>query len=366
MQAVHPQTPQIDNRYQAPPSTQAYPLPPPPPFPVGGPIPPGWVYTPANGWIFIPPTQPYPTPHHGYFPVPPPPPNGQAYSAHLAYPSPYSDVPSSSEGNSSPLKHYRNDHPAHIVIPRLHDHSHPAGQEGFDPREPQPYDRRAVHNDPAPQVQEGYPSRVCSTVNQYISPRQQPNSHPAAPEYFDDTHSVPTYHTPAQTQSYPKGILRDSSSESSGHGRIVKFRDTPDYAYPEQFRREFEETPEPSFCSPPQWKLRKAKAVPQVVPQGEERGYTSQMGYYPEDGNENDRQDVPDPDISEDYTSPLRGRGQKNDEVPAMLASVHRQLLSGHGVKSGAKASGKRSGRDLVRNLESLAEIQVEMNGLVS
>jgi hypothetical protein len=90
------------------------------------------------------------------------------------------------------------------------------------------------------------------------------------------------------------------------------------------------------------------------------------MGYYPEDGNENDRQDVPDPDISEDYTSPLRGRGQKNDEVPAMLASVHRQLLSGHGVKSGAKASGKRSGRDLVRNLESLAEIQVEMNGLVS
>lgn len=148
---------------------------------------------------------------------------------------------------------------------------------------------------------------------------------------------------------------------------MVKFRETPDYAYPEQFRRELEETPEPSFCSPPQWKLRKAKAVPQVVPQEEEEGgYTSQMGYYPEDGNQNDRQDVPDPDIPEGHASPLRGRGQNNDEVPAMLASVHQQLLSGHGVPSGAKASGKRSGRDLVRNLESLAEIQVEMNEQVS
>jgi hypothetical protein len=165
-------------------------------------------------------------------------------------------------------------------------------------------------------------------------------------------------------QSYPKGILRDSSSESSGHGRIVKFRETPDYAYPEQFRREVEETPEPSFCSPPQWKLRKTKAVPQVVPQEGQGGYPSQMGYYPEDGNQNLRQDVPDLDIPEDHTSPLRGRGQNVDEVPPMLASVHQQLLSSHGVKSGA--SGKRSGRDLVRNLESLAEIQVEMNEQVS
>jgi hypothetical protein len=167
-------------------------------------------------------------------------------------------------------------------------------------------------------------------------------------------------------QSYPKGILRDSSSESSGHGRFVKFRETPDYAYPEKFAHEAEEGPEQGFCSPPQWKLRKAKAVPQAVPQEEEEGgvYTSQTGYYPEDGNQNDRQDVPDPDTPEDHTSPLRGRGRINDEVPAMLASVHQQLLSSHGVKSGA--SGKRSGRDLVRNLESLAEIQVEMNELVS
>jgi hypothetical protein len=144
----------------------------------------------------------------------------------------------------------------------------------------------------------------------------------------------------------------------------VTFRETPDYAHPEQFRRELEETPEPSFCSPPQWKLRKTKAIPEFALQEEEGGCTSQMGYCPEDGNENDRQDVPDLDIPEDHTSPLRGRGQNNDEVPAMLASVHQQLLSGHGVKSGA--SGKRSGRDLVRNLESLAKIQVEMNELVS
>jgi hypothetical protein len=364
MQAVHPQTPQLDNRYGTPASTPSYPLPPPPPFPVGGPIPSGWVYTPANGWIYIPPNQPYPDSHHGYVPIPPPPPIGQGYPAHLAYPSPYSDVPSSIESNSSPLKNYRNDHPAHTMDPRQHDHSHPAGPEGFYPREPQPYDRRVVHDDPHSHVRGGYPSHGSATGNQYISPRQQLHSHPAAPEDYDDSRSAPTYHTPAQTQSYPKGILRDISSESSGHGRIVKFRETPDYAYPEQFRREVEETPEPSFCSPPQWKLRKTKSVPQVVPQGEEGGYQSQLGYYPEDGNENGKQDVPDPDIPEGHTSPLRGRGQNNDEVPPMLASVHQQLLSSHGVKSGA--SGKRSGRDLVRNLESLAEIQVEMNEQVS
>jgi hypothetical protein len=145
----------------------------------------------------------------------------------------------------------------------------------------------------------------------------------------------------------------------------VKFRETPDYAYPEQFRREVEETPEPSFCSPPQWKLRKAKAVPQVVPQEEEGAYPSQMGYYPESGNGNDEQDL-GMDIPEDHTSPLRRRGQNNDEVPVMLASVHQELLSGHGVPPAAKASGKRSGRDLVRNLESLAEMQGAGNEQVS
>jgi hypothetical protein len=90
------------------------------------------------------------------------------------------------------------------------------------------------------------------------------------------------------------------------------------------------------------------------------------VSYYPEDDIGYDRPDVVDLEIPEDHTSPLRGRGQNNDEVPAMLASVHQQLLSGHGVSSGAKVSGKRSGRDLVRNLESLAEIQVEMNEQVS
>jgi hypothetical protein len=374
MQAVHPQTPQLDNRYQAPPSTQAYPLPPPPPFPVGGKIPPGWVYTPANGWIYIPPAQLYSGSHPGYFPVPPPPPTAPGYQAHLAYPSPYSDVPSGSESNSSPLKHYMNDHPSHTMIPQQDEYSPATRQEGFDPREVQAYDRRAqVQQHNQHHTPRAFDPRVPNDLNSHPNPRQQLSPHPVESEYFDDRsptyaklpdRSFPAYDAPGQTQSYPKGILRDSSSESSGHGRIVKFRETPDYAYPQQFRREFEETPEPSFCSPPQWKLRKAKAVPQVVPQGEEGGYPSQMGYYPGDGNENDRQDVPDPDISEDHTSPLRGRGQNNDEVPPMLASVHQQLLSSHGVKSGA--SGKRSGRDLVRNLESLAEIQVEMNEQVS
>jgi len=234
----------------------------------------------------------------------------------------------------------------------------------LDPREPHPYDRRVVHDDYHPHAQRRYPSHVPSTGNRYISPRQQPKSHPGAPEYFDDSRSVPTYQTPAQTQSYPKGILHDSSSEASGHGRFVKFRETPDYAYPEKFAHEAEESREQGFCSPPQWKLRKTKAIPQFVPQEEEGDCTSQIRYYPEEGNENDTHDVPDLDIPEDHTSPLRGRGQNNDEVPPMLASVHQQLLSGHGVKSGA--SGKRSGRDLVRSLESLAEIQEETNEQVS
>jgi hypothetical protein len=144
---------------------------------------------------------------------------------------------------------------------------------------------------------------------------------------------------------------------------MVKFRETPDYAYPERFRHEAEEVPEPGFCSPPQWKLRKTKSIPQVAPR-EEEDDPSQTGYFHQDENGTDMQDIRDLNISEDHTSPLRGRGQNNTEVPAVLASVHQQLLSGHGVSSGV--IGKRSGRDLVRNLESLAEIQVARNEQVS
>jgi hypothetical protein len=259
----------------------------------------------------------------------------------------------------------------HTLAPQQRENAYPSGQEGFDPRELRPYDRRAVQ-DTHPRVQEGYPSQGPPITNQYISPRQQLNPHPVESRYHDGRvptqtdlldRSVPTHQTPAQTRSYPKGILRDTSSEASGHGRMVKFRETPDYAYPEQFRQEAEEVPEPGFCSPPQWKLRKTKSVPQPVAQDQEDD-PSQTVYYRQDENGNDRQNIRDLDISEDHTSPLGGRGPNNDEVPAMLASAHQQLLSGHGVSSGV--SGKRSGRDLVRNLESLAEIQVERNEQVS
>jgi len=248
------------------------------------------------------------------------------------------------------------------------------GQGDFDPEDLQTYDQRArEHNDHRAYAQGEYSPNVLRAFNQHISPVQRRHSHPAELEYLNDRvsthtdlpdHSDPTYQTPAQMQSYPKGILRDSSSESSGHGRFVKFRETPDYAYPEHFSQEVEEGPEPTFCSPPQWKLRKAKAIPQAIDQYREED--TQMEQYPEDGYRSDGQDPPDLDIPEDHTSPLRGRGLNNDEVPAMLASVHQQLLSGHGIPSGAKASGKRSGRDLVRNLESLAEIQVAMDHQVS
>jgi len=255
-----------------------------------------------------------------------------------------------------------------------HEQSQRPGQGDFNPEDLQTYDRRArEHNDNRAYAQGEYTPNGLRFFNQHISPVQRGYSHPAElvcltdrvsihTEHLDN--SFATYQTPGQTQSYPKGILRDSSSESSGHGRFVKFRETPDYAYPDQFSQEAEEGPEPGFCSPPQWKLRTTKSVPQAIDQYQEED--TPTGRNPEPGSGYERQDVPDLDIPEDHTSPLRGRGLNNDEVPAMLASVHQQLLSGHGVPAGVKASGKRSGRDLVRNLESLAEIQVEMNEQVS
>jgi len=365
MQAVHPQTPQTDNRYRAPPNAQSYHLPPPTPLHVGGvggKLPPGWIYTPLNGWIYIPPAQSNPGSHHEYPSIPPPPPQAQGFPAHLAYPSPYSDVPSSSEGHSSPLKYYRNEAPSNTMIAEHHKNSHRNGNEGIDPGETQFHDRRAIYGATRPRLQEVDSSHGPTAAQDYIGPRQQPDSHPAKSAYFDAGHRVPTQNTPGQTQSYPKGILRDSSSESSGHGRYVQFRDTPDYAYPEQFRQEAEDDPDPGFCSPPQWKLRKTKAIARSADRYEQED--TQKVHYSEDGDGDDRQDVGDMDIPGGHTSPLRGHGQNNDGIPATLASVHQQLLSGHRVPSGV--SGKRSGRDLVRSLESMAEMQVERNGEVS
>jgi hypothetical protein len=86
------------------------------------------------------------------------------------------------------------------------------------------------------------------------------------------------------------------------------------------------------------------------------------MDYY-QDEEEGDDVDGPD-----DYDSPRRQgyptelNTQQDGGVPSIQATAHKQLLA----SQGAEVSGKRSGRDLVRNLESLAEMQGEKDEQVS
>jgi hypothetical protein len=287
-QAVNQHQPAHHPQQQMPLRQAHYPPPPPHPITIPPPVQ-GWIFTPQNGWNYIPPPQPYF--HQGGYPgIPPPPPfpvQEQEQAFRSAYPSPYSQ-----------------------------DEDHGS------------YD------------QENIPSSYYNT---------------SSPNYDVD---------PEQVRPLPKGILRDAgSSETSGHGRSVKFRDTPDYASPELYQREVDEydydgqvpEPEPEVCSPPRWTLRKTStATAQSRPAAEEQGREHQRL------DEEDQ--VPG---QENYGRPQRQIYHQADDnvpktasVPAILATAHQQLLSGHGLTPAQVASGKRSGRDLVRNLESMAEQQ--------
>lgn len=163
---------------------------------------------------------------------------------------------------------------------------------------------------------------------------------------------------------FPKSILRDtSSSETSGHGRSVKFRDTPEYNSPELYQREVEEyetpvvvpEPEADVCAPPRWTLHKAP----TAHQSSRRPDDEVNGQEYRGPSEQDQQRS-----REIYAQPQRqayhqdSGMQQNAPIPALLATAHQQLLFGHGLTPAQVASGKRSGRDLIRSLESMAEIQ--------
>jgi len=148
----------------------------------------GWVFTPHSGWIFIPPPHSFTSAQPGYSLIPPPPPP-PGFPAQTAYPSPYSDIPSESDRMASPQRHYHPRQNPQVHMPQHHNHPHNLEQENFHPQ------TRHEH----------------------------------------DSSNVADYHIPGQTQSFPRGILRDTSSEASGHGRSVKFRETPDYASPELY-----------------------------------------------------------------------------------------------------------------------------------
>jgi len=167
-----------------------------------------------------------------------------------------------------------------------------------------------------------------------------------------------------QVRPFPKSILRDtSSSETSGHGRSVKFRDTPEYNSPELYQREVEEYESPvldpeletDVCAPPRWTLHKAPTAhqPTRCPDDEDDG---QQYRGPIAQDQERRQEI--------YAQPQRqayhqdSGMQQNAPIPALLATAHQQLLSGHGLTPAQVASGKRSGRNLIRSLESMVEIQ--------
>jgi len=314
MQGVYPQSShQLDYRYETQPTLG--PCPPRPPQSTTPQVQ-GWVFVPERGWIFIPP----PPPYHGYPAIPPPPPMAQGYSNQTAYPSPYSDVPLSSEDGQSPQRNHRN-HPNETP------HS-----DSFAPH----------HHHQIIEAEE---------CDEEIPPQHHHPTYPHFPE------TPQQYQALAQT--FPRGILRyESSSEISGHGRSVKFRNTPDYNSPEMYAQEIAEGPPVATCSPPQWKLRKPKpSFSKATVDHDQRLAPANAEYYQEDvrARSQDLRDM-EVDTGEIPTSPLRGRGQIDHGVPPLLAAVHRQLLSAQAAPSGA--SGKRTGRDLVRNLESLAEMQ--------
>lgn len=122
------------------------------------------------------------------------------------------------------------------------------------------------------------------------------------------------------------------------------------------YAQEIADGPSAATCSPPQWKLRKPSKVKPALDHDQQLPQAN-VEYYPENARARS-QDLRDMEVDtgEIPTSPLRGRGQIDHGVPPLLAAVHRQLLSAQAAPSGA--SGKRTGRDLVRNLESLAEMQ--------
>lgn len=163
---------------------------------------------------------------------------------------------------------------------------------------------------------------------------------------------------------FPKSILRDtSSSETSGHGRSVKFRDTPEYNSPELYQREVEEyespvmVPEPETLvnSPPKWTLHKAPTAHQQSRRPDDKD-DGQQYRGPIAQDQERRQDIYAQPQSQAYH---QDSGiHQNTPIPALLAIAHQQLLSGHGLTPAQVASGKRSGRDLIRSLESMAEIQ--------
>lgn len=299
----------------------------------------GWVFTPHSGWIFIPPPHSFTSAQPGYSLIPPPPPP-PGFPAQTAYPSPYSDIPSESDRMASPQRHYHPRQNPQVHMPQHHNHPHNLEQENFHPQ------TRHEH----------------------------------------DSSNVADYHIPGQTQSFPRGILRDTSSEASGHGRSVKFRETPDYASPELYAQEIAEYPEPATCSPPQWKLRKPPNInrrtePAESTQDLEAEYFPDRNYREDQdvgrygtAKQNDQQanhnhalrNVDDDQNHEIYHSATRPAPVEhpNGAIPSTLAAVHQQLVSDHGGNSGV--SGKRSGRTLVRNLESLAEMQCETSEQVS
>lgn len=144
----------------------------------------------------------------------------------------------------------------------------------------------------------------------------------------------------------PKGILRNSSSSDASNGytssRTVTFRDTPDFASPPVVKIGEYRSPEEEHTSPPKWTLR--KIAPKSPSRRENQSLSSETGS--QDGAEQSNQSRYEPN-------------SRVSTVPAILASAHQQLLHGHGVDPGA--SGKRSGRALVQNLEVLAEVQEDL-----
>jgi hypothetical protein len=201
-----------------------------------------------------------------------------------------------------------------------------------------------------------------------------------------DSSQLPVYNNHSdpidnQAQTFPKSILRNSGSSDSGqgHGRSVKFRNTPDFAYPERFAQEREDTedevPEVGLCDPPRWTLRKpaqgkgqqqrqhqvqnrlsdgeADLVSPARPTNSQLDTQSRITVDQRTNN----QDEQGHDPQSLSTNALRETSRVST-IPLLLANAHQQLLAGHGVAP--SVSGKRSGRALIQNLESMAEVQLD------
>lgn len=112
---------------------------------------------------------------------------------------------------------------------------------------------------------------------------------------------------------------------------------------------------ETDVYSPPKWTLHKAPTAHQST----RRPDDEDDGQHYRGSSEQDQQRS-----REIYAQPQRqayhqdSGMQQNAPIPALLATAHQQLLSGHGLTPAQVASGKRSGRDLIRSLECMAENQ--------